>query len=127
MRSEEPVVLVIGEPSHCHSIKIILDFLGEASKLIEVDQFSSFIANNPEPEYEVVVVSSPDNSAIDVSALLLELDNWNPSLPVILTHGLTSPEDLDPRLTHKVVAQFSDNLTYAPTVDALYRAQVYNK
>ncbi|MBL4584877.1 MAG: sigma-54-dependent Fis family transcriptional regulator [Pseudomonadales bacterium] len=127
MRSEEPVVLVIGEPSHCHSIKIILDFLGEASKLIEVDQFSSFIANNPEPEYEVVVVSSPDNSAIDVSALLLELDNWNPSLPVILTHGLTSPEDLDPRLTHKVVAQFSDNLTYAPTVDALYRAQVYRE
>ncbi|MBV1959467.1 MAG: sigma-54 dependent transcriptional regulator [Pseudomonadales bacterium] len=121
----EPAVLLIGNPTRCHRLEIILDFLGESSRLVEQDQLSALISQDPDTAYQVAMVALPDSGSAELSDLVSELDQWNPSLPIILTHGLTTPDELDSRLAQKIVATFDQTLSYAPTVDALYRAQVF--
>jgi sigma-54 specific flagellar transcriptional regulator A len=123
----EPVVLVIGDPSYCHSLEVILGFLGEPSQLIEHDQLGTVTSGDAEQEYQVVMIAPPTESSIDLAGLLTKLDTWNSSVPVILTDGLEIPDELDNALTQKIVAQFGKNLSYTPTVDALYRAQVFRE
>ena len=121
----EPAVLLIGNPARCHQLEIILDFLGEPSQLVEQDQLSALISQDPDTAYQVAMVALPDSGSAELAELVSELDQWNPSLPIILTHGLSAPDEIDSRLAQKIVATFDQTLSYAPTVDALYRAQVF--
>ncbi|MBV1915347.1 MAG: sigma-54 dependent transcriptional regulator [Pseudomonadales bacterium] len=121
----EPVVLVVGEPTCCHRLEVILEFLGEPSQQIEQDQLNILISGNPETEYQVAMLALPDADPAKITDVINRLDQLKPSLPIILTHGLTAPDGLDSRLSQKIVASFDQTLSYSPTVDALYRAQVF--
>lgn len=123
----EPAVLVIGNQTYCHSLEVILGFLGEPSQLIEHDQLDTVTSGDAEQEYQVVMIAPPSDSSVDLAGLLTDLDKWNASVPVILTDELDVPDGLDKVLTQKIVAQFGKTLSYTSTIDALYRAQVFRE
>lgn len=127
----ENTILVVDDNSKTqHDISVILRFLNEpvaTHTFLQWRQLQDSLASRSEEISCIVFGDSFDR--LDVIAEIKRAKDKLPFTPIILLgeRPMEWPEDFDPHIKRRVIAQLNNPPAYNPWVDALHRAQRFRE
>ncbi len=123
-------VLVIDDNAERqHDLKVILDFLGEASVCTPCQGWQQVASQQARDGQDFVAVMLGDccNSETTLTERIAELHQWDPSVPVILLGQRQADAGLELELRYKIIASLVIPPSYNKLLDTLHRCQVYRE
>lgn len=121
MWREVQVLLIDDNASRRHDMKVVLDFVGEATFAAASTDWKSVVGEEPGAHFSCAFLGDVPG-VVKLAKSLLE---WEPTLPIVLMHGTDLPTDADDDVARAVIAQIETPPLYTKMMDTLHRAQVY--
>ena len=122
MWREVQVLLIDDNQNRRHDMKVILDFVGEATFAAGSSDWRQVVGETPGEQFACAFIGAVPDTGKIVKALL----EWEKTLPVVLINGNGAVgEDDDEESERSVIAQIETPPLYTKLMDTLHRAQVY--
>lgn len=121
MWREVQVLLIDDNPSRRHDMKVILDFVGEATFAAGSADWRQVVGETPGAHFACAFIGAVP----DLGRLMKELLDWEKTLPLVLMNGNGAVGDDDEATERAVIAQIETPPLYTKLMDTLHRAQVY--
>lgn len=122
-------VLVIDDhQQRRYDLKILLDFLGEATVVSASDNWLEAAGEDTNHDYGAIFIGDCALSQLSLAQLLKNVRSWNDEVAVILICDQLRPEEIsDDACRHMVIATLIIPPTYNKLIDTLHRAQLYRE
>ncbi|MFZ5601366.1 MAG: sigma-54-dependent transcriptional regulator, partial [Pseudomonadota bacterium] len=121
MWREVQVLLIDDNASRRHDMKVVLDFVGEATFAAASTDWKAVVGEEPGAHFSCAFLGDVPG-VVKLAKSLLE---WEPTLPIVLMNGTELPTDADDDVARAVIAQIETPPLYTKMMDTLHRAQVY--
>lgn len=121
MWREVQVLLIDDDQQRRHDMKVILDFVGEATYAAGAADWRGVVGDKPGAEFACAFIGNVPSLSRQLTALL----EWEKNLPIVLLNGTGNAEELDEELERSVIARIETPPMYTKLMDTLHRAQVY--
>jgi sigma-54 specific flagellar transcriptional regulator A len=121
MWREVQVLLIDDNQSRRHDMKVILDFVGEATFASGSADWRQVVGETPGEHFACAFIGAVP----DLGRLMKELLDWEKTLPLVLVNGNGAAGDDDEETERAVIAQIETPPLYTKLMDTLHRAQVY--
>ncbi len=126
--SQGKILLIDDDSQTCHTLPIILEFLGEQVISTSYAQWQSVVAStfaDPSAIKMALLGPAPDQSLKELIAALSTLDRGIPI--VLMTEGAGAATVIDEDILGAITAIVPLPLSHQPLLDALHKAQVYRQ
>ncbi len=121
MWKEIKVLVIDDDEKRRHDLKVILDFVGEVAIGTTGDNWKEAVESEDKENVGCLILGTTK----DVAKVIIDVLEWEPSLPVILLDDATIVDDAEDRVKKVVIARMETPPNYTKLMDTLHRAQVY--
>jgi sigma-54 specific flagellar transcriptional regulator A len=120
-------ILIVGDPSECHDLGVIFEFLGLHVISGDVSEWSHLL-QSLDADKDIAAAVACGSVAAKPQSWLQNVREWDDTAPVILAgEEVNIGDDWDDALKRTVVACLQTPLGLTQVTDALYLAQSYRK
>lgn len=115
------VLLIDDNQNRRYDMKVILDFVGEATFAAGSADWRQVVGDTPGEQ----IICAFIGTVPDAGKLMKDLLAWERRLPLVLMNGSDADVTEDESLARAVIAHIETPPAYAKLMDTLHRAQVY--